>query len=128
MFARDGQRISTVNTVSQERRRAGSVDGQVTEETAGDPGRLSQLLTRLVIAVRGLERIQRKPFQDFDIAPGASGTITVHHRFNGAVRWWVVDWQGSAAPNLRRSNTSTATELVLTTGAAGTGVLRVEAL
>jgi hypothetical protein len=127
MIQRDGQRFLAGNEVVQERRRAGSVDDQITEEGVADPRKLSHVITRLLATVRSLERIQRKPFQDFAIAPAGSGTISVNHRFGGDVRWYLVDWTGSAAPNLRRSSSTTADVLVLDSGAAGTGILRVEA-
>ena len=127
MIARDGQRFLADNLVVQERRRSGSVDDQITEESATDPRKLSQVITRLLATVRGLERIQRKPFQDFAITPAGSGTISDNHRFGGDVRWYLVDWTGAGAPNLRRSASTTANVLVLDSGAAGTGILRVEA-
>jgi hypothetical protein len=128
MFQRDGQRFLVGNEVVQERRRAGSVDDQITEEGVGDPRKLSHVITRLLATVRGLERIQRKPFQDFAITPAGSGTISVNHRFGSDVRWYLVDWTGAAAPNLRRSSSTTADVLVLDSGAAGAGILRVEAV
>lgn len=115
--------IAKARDAVQVRHRAG-----VTREQVEDPAALALLLTRLIEDVKVLSG-GRKPRIDFEDYVCTSGTnVVLEHRFGCRVRWWLVDWIGSAAPNLRKDTTNTtANMLVLTCGQSGTGTFRVEA-
>lgn len=99
----------------------------ITKEHVSEPETLARLLTRIVTDVRRALGGRRMRI-DFEDVTCASGTdVVLEHGFGCRVRWWVVDWTGSAAPNLRRDATNTtADRLVLDCGQTGTATIRVE--
>ena len=58
----------------------------------------------------------------------ATGTalLPLHHGFGGVVRFWIVDWDGAAAHNVRKHTSTTNHVLVLTSTSAGTATVRIE--
>lgn len=106
-------------------------DQQVTEQDVQQPPKLARLLTDVL---RDLARLKRRPYLrriDYeDIAVTAGGSVTLAHRFNARVRWWVVDWVPSVsgvAPVFERTVATTdANTLILKAGNSGTATFRVE--
>ena len=103
----------------------------VTAEDVQDAERLARMVQVIVAHVRALERPwapRRIAFKD--VTCGTSGaTITLHHGFGSAVRWWVVDWQisgASGAPILQRYTGTDENTLVLWSDKAGVATIRVE--
>ena len=96
-----------------------------------DPPRLARLLQ---IMLRELARLRlawaprRVDFKDVTCGTGGA-LIRLEHGFGGAVRWWVVDWQISAAsgaPILQRYTGTDENTLVLWSDKAGVATIRVE--
>jgi len=102
---------------------------QVTPDDAKDPNRLSRAFTSLMHDVAALKRRWSPQRIDFeDVVVDATGTklFSFEHKFNGRVRWWAVDWSGSAAPALLKHASTTNSTLVLVSKTAGTVTVRVE--
>lgn len=102
---------------------------QVLEEHVKDPARVVRILMGLLRDVARLKRLWRPRRVDFeDRAFDATGTTKYRlpHGLGGRVRWWVVDWQGAAGPQLARHDDSDDTALVLVSYVAGTATIRVE--
>jgi hypothetical protein len=102
---------------------------QITEEHATDASRLSRLLMTVLRDIASLKRRWWPERLDFvDRVVDATGTTKYRlpHGLRGRVRWWVVDWQGSAGPGLARHADTDANTLVLVSYVAGTATVRVE--
>lgn len=122
--------VGSVSTVVRAATSAPPRRERVDERLVGDPKRLSDLLERVVQAIEKLARVAPRPRIDFEDVACTSGTdVRLEHRFNGRVRWYLIDWAGSAGPNLRKDTTNTtANVLVLDCGQSGTATIRVEAI
>jgi hypothetical protein len=102
----------------------------LTEGDVKEPTTLVRILDSLLrdlAKVLGLWRPRRLDFVNVPL--DATGTVTFRfeHRFDGVVRFWVVDWDGAAAHNVRKDTTTDDNTLVLTSTSAGTATIRVEA-
>lgn len=120
--------IDRSGSIRQLDRRA-EPDEQVLEEHVQDPPRLVRLLMGLLRDVARLKRSWRPRRIDFeDRAVDATGTTKYRfaHGLDGRVRWYVVDWQGAAGPQLSRHADTTDGALVLVSHVAGTATIRVE--
>jgi hypothetical protein len=92
-----------------------------------DPSVTAVRLEELSTRVDDIARTTPPPFLDFEDVSVTSGVqVMLEHRFGCRVRWYVVDWSGSAAPNLRKSTSTTSMLLVLDCGQTGTATIRVE--
>lgn len=96
-----------------------------------DAPRLAKLLGIMLRELARLKRSWAPRRIDFvDVTCAAGGvTIRLEHGFGGAVRWWVVDWQISAAsgaPILQRYTGTDENTLVLWSDKAGVATIRVE--
>lgn len=108
--------------------RAGATQ-RLTADDVADAGRLAREVNELRDKAAEQDRKHDPRWIDFeDIAVDATGAtrIPLTHRFGARVRYWVVEWSGAAAPNLRKDATTTANRLVLTSTSAGTATIRVE--
>ena len=78
--------------------------------------------------IEELERLAVPEPTEFEVAVGASGSVTMEHGFNSQVRWYVTHWKASSGgPNLRTDEANTTlNSLVLISGAAGKAIIRVE--
>jgi len=90
-------------------------------------------LTRLIVGLlRDVARIlggwRPRRIDFFNVALDDTGTtlFRLEHRFGGAVRFWVVDWDGADPPNVRKDATTTDKVLVVTSTSEGTATIRVE--
>lgn len=111
-------------------------DEQVTEKDIAEPPKLARVLTQMLKDIALLKRRfapRRIDFEDQKVSP--STTYRFQHRFNGRVRWWVVQWKPTSfAANWQPflledpSNPSDANTLVLTASGStdGTATIRVE--
>ncbi len=109
--------------------RVASASTSTTEKDVQEPSVLVRLLTELRRDVAGLLARRRARFIDYLNVPlDATGTtlIPFEHRFGGDVRFWVVDWNGAAPPNVRKHAATTSHVLVVTSTSAGTATIRVE--
>lgn len=99
----------------------------VSPEDVQDPGKLSRMLMELRQRQDDINSARRQTI-DFEDVSCTSGTdVVLEHGFGCRVRWWVVDWSGSAGPNLRKDTANTtADKLVLDCGQTGTATIRVE--
>lgn len=104
-------------------------DEGITDAMVKDPKALARFLSRLLRNVYRLMRLWRPRSLDFeDKAVDATGTTvySLPHNFGGRVRWYVVDWTGSAAYALSKSTSTTDNTLELVSYVAGTATIRVE--
>lgn len=103
-------------------------DEIVSEEDAGDVGKLSRLLIRLLRDVAAIKRRffpRRVDFEDRAVDASMVTKYRFPHGFNAAVRWWVVDATGDC-PALTRHADSDLNTLVLISNVACTVTIRVE--
>jgi hypothetical protein len=122
--------VSSTGKVRQLDRR-GDPSEQVTEQQAKDPSRVARILMAILADVGLLKRRFWPDRMDFEgQVLDATGTkiFRFEHGFGVDVRFWVIDWNGAAAPNIRKDATTTSTVLVLTSTSAGTATIRVEAV
>lgn len=82
-------------------------DSIVTEADAQSPRLLAKLLTGILAELARLRRRYAPRHIDFEDLAIASGgkTLSLHHGFNGRVRWWLVDVEitgSSAAPIVQK--------------------------
>jgi hypothetical protein len=101
----------------------------ITEEDVSSATTLARLLDRLLRDLSRLLGLWRPRRLDFERVPlDATGTVKtrLEHKFGGAVRCWVVSWDGAASPNIRPHADTTAHTLVLTSTSDGTATIRVE--
>lgn len=104
-------------------------DENITEAAVKEPRSLARLLLRLFRDVALLKRRwwpRRIDFEDKAVDATGTTAYTLPHNFGGRVRWWVVDWSGSAGPQLAKSSDTTDRSLVLVSYVAGTATIRVE--
>lgn len=105
-------------------------DEQITPDQVEDTSRMARLLMRIVRDVARLRRRWAPRFIEFEgrvvDATGTTAYRFAHGFGNARVRYWVVQWSGAAAHNLRYSTASDANTLVLTSTSAGTATVRVE--
>ncbi len=113
--------------------RAAEGDERIIESDVTDASRLVRLLNRILKELQTLRRRWWPHRIDFeDVTVDATGTtqVPLQHNLNGRVRWWVVDWIADSTgtrPNLWRDATTTsASTLVLLSGAAGVATIRCE--
>lgn len=123
-------RTIRLSGVSRSRAPAPQYRKAITRATVADQDELAALLERMAQAIDAFVRLAPKPRIDFEDITCTSGTdVRLTHNFGCRVRWWVVDWVGSAAPNLRKDTTNTTADiLVLDCGQTGTATIRVEAI
>lgn len=103
----------------------------ITESDIQDVKKLSKFLTSLSGSVSTLLRRWNPNRIDFeDMTVGTSGAkLSLPHKFNGRVRWWLVGWRssGTSAPVLKEDTSATdANTLVLLSYVGGTATIRVE--
>lgn len=112
-------------------------DELITSDQLEDKPRVARWLTQIL---RDLETLKRRwaprriDHEDVEVdATGGDGIDATKfrfaHGFVGRVRWWIVDWQGSAAPFLVRHDGIDGTDkntLVLRSYVAGTVSIRIE--
>ncbi len=122
--------VGTVSTVVRAATAAPPRRERISEDLVTNPIRLADMLERIVQAIESLARVAPKPRIIYEDVTCTSGTdVRLAHNFKGRVRWWLIDWAGSAAPNLRKDTTNTtSTTLVLDCGQTGTATICVEAL
>lgn len=115
-------------TARQLDRRA-QTDEVVAEQDVQDAPKLTKLLIRMLRDTASLRRRwwpRRIDFEDVALDATGSKLFQLRHGFGGRVRWWIVEWNGAAAPNTRRHADTTADTLVLLSTVAGTATIRVE--
>lgn len=101
----------------------------LTAKDVSDPEKLARLLGKVISDVAALRRRfapRRLDFQDLTLDATGTAKFRLEHRFGGAVRYWVVGWNGAAAPNIRQHADTTNDVLVITSTSAGTATVRVE--
>lgn len=107
-------------------------DEVVTAQDVQDPDKLARLLGRILKDIAALKRRWAPRHIDFELAVTGSATpqtVQLEHGFNGAVRWWVVDWStgGTVAISAMKNTALTTTKtLVLSVYNAGAMTIRVE--
>lgn len=109
--------------------RATAPEEQITPEDVTDSARLVRIVMRILKDLAAVKRRWAPHHLDFeDQVFDATGTkkFRLEHRLGGRVRYWIVDWSGSAAPNLRKDTSTDGQTLVLTSTVAGTATVRVE--
>lgn len=88
---------------------------------------LAAALRQLSDRVAELESFRQPSWTEFEVTLPGAGSVSLAHGYGAPVRFYVTHWSGAAAaPILYRSSSSTDTNLVLTSGAAGNAVVRVE--
>lgn len=105
-----------------------SFDSEATG-TPEDIQRLSQVIRDLLLRVSKLEASQAPDAVEFDVTIPASGTVSLAHSLNSPTRWYIVSWRKASAvsPILAEVGTSSdLNTLVLTSGASGQAVIRIE--
>ncbi len=110
--------------------RAAPQTDRITPDDVGDSKLLARLLNDIRADVAGLLRRWAPQRVDFeDVAVDSSGTTKYRlaHGLNGRVRWWAIDWSGSAGPALSKDSDTDSNTLVLVSHTAGTVTIRVEA-
>ncbi len=103
-------------------------DEMVTEEDAGDRGKLARLLMRILRDLAAIKRRffpRRVDFEDVSVDATGSTKYRLTHGFDARVRWWPVDIYGDNAL-LRRHADTDANTLVLVSDAATVVTIRVE--
>lgn len=101
----------------------------IVEKDVQDPTRLVRLILDILRDLRNVTRRwlpHRLDFEDREVDDTGTTKYRLEHKFDAPVRWWLVDWTGDAAPNLRRHAESDANTLVLTSTSEGTATIRVE--
>lgn len=101
----------------------------LTEGDVQEPATLVRILDGLLrdlAKVLGLWRPRRFDWTAVPLDATGTATFRLEHRFGGVVRFWVVDWDGAAAHNVRKDTTTDDNTLVLTSTSAGTATIRVE--
>lgn len=104
-------------------------DEVLTAKDAADTERLARLLVRIMSDVASLRRRfvpKRIDFEDLTVDATGTAKFRLEHRFGGAVRFWVIGWDGAAAHNVRQHADTTKDVLVLTSTSAGKATVRVE--
>lgn len=116
---------------SRRERRTTKLGLSISKNEAADPSKLAEILKSII---RALDEVDKDNYIEFevDVSTGG-GLVYLEHRFNGPVRYYVVDWTRigtgaypTAAPVLVRDGSSTANRLVLRSHVAGRAVIRVE--
>lgn len=110
-------------------------DEAITAEDVKDAEKLARLLARALSSIAALKRAwvpRRVYFHDVSTSGTAGVPVSHHleHGLGGRVNWWTVDWDlyGDLEPILGRDDAlTTDTTLVLTSYAAGTMTICVEA-
>jgi hypothetical protein len=101
----------------------------LTEGDVKEPATLVRILDGLLrdlAKVLGLWRPRRLDWVDVTLDATGTTLFRFEHRFDGVVRFWVVDWDGAAAHNVRKDTTTDDNTLVLTSTSAGAATIRVE--
>ncbi len=101
----------------------------ITERDAEDSSFLARTLVGLLrdtARLTGLWRPRRVDFTRVVLDDTGTTLFRLEHRLGGAVRYWVVGWDGAAPANIRADAATTDDVLVLTSTSAGTATIRVE--
>lgn len=105
-------------------------DEEVTVEQVEDASRLARIAMRMLRDIAALKKRWAPARVDHEgRVVDATGTTLyrfAHDLNTVSVRYWAVEWSGSAAPCLRRHATTDRDTLVLTSTVAGTVTLRIE--
>ncbi len=106
---------------------------QTTTPISEDDVRDVPVLTRLLLSLmrdvsrlRGLWRPRRLDFEGRALLADGTTQTRLEHRFDGRARYWVVEWDGAAAPNIRAHANTDLNTLVITSTSAGVATIRVE--
>lgn len=121
--------VVPISGTRRELDRKAEPDEQVEPNQVADLDRMARLLMSILRDVATLKRRFWPRSIDYEDLPvDGTGTTPYRfaHRFGARVRWYVVDWQGSGAPELTRDDSTDNDTLVLTSGASGTVTIRVE--
>jgi hypothetical protein len=106
------------------------LDETITPDNVTDPKALARLLTkffRIVVLLQRMWTPGRLDHQDRAVDGTGTTLYTFAHNLGGRVRWWVVDWTGSAGPQLVKDVATDDNTLVLRSYVAGTVTVRIEA-
>ena len=101
----------------------------INERDVQNPTTLVRILDSLLRAFAKALGGWRPRRLDFGRVPlDATGTVKfrLEHGFGGAVRYWIVGWDGAASANVRAHSDTTNDTLVITSTSAGTATVRVE--
>ncbi len=114
-------------------RRYVSQSSNVQESDVKDSSKLADLLRTIMRRVSEVEARVPPESVEFEGVCPATGTVSLSHNFNTAVRWYVTTWiqtDGVAYPEagaeLVQDASSTATTLVLRSYREGRAIIRVE--
>lgn len=120
-------RFVSVKGVKKTSRGYANAQPLIEDADPSDPSKLTRTLNALHQRLSSLERTRPPEYQEFELDCGSSGTVTCQHDYNAPVRYVIVHWKGSAAPNLNvNESLSTTSALVLNSSVQGRAVVRVE--